>query len=201
MKTQKKTTGIFPSIIRQTLKALLTLAYHKKYLQGRHFENSNLGLSWALRSFFQKNILRLGQPLPWPTGLTCKISDPRNITFHPDDLNNFQSPGIYFQNGKAHIYLGKGTYIGPNVGIITANHKIENLDEHEDGKDVIIGNKCWIGMNVVILPGVILGDKTIVAAGSVVTRSFPEGHMIIGGSPARFLKTNVPAPIKVVKTQ
>ena len=128
--------------------------------------------------------------MPWPTGLTCKISAPENITFHPDDLNNFQSPGIYFQNFKAHIYLGKGSYIGPNVGIITANHKIGNLDEHEDGRDVVIGNNCWIGMNVVILPGVVLGDQTVVAAGSVVTKSFPEGHAIIGGSPARLLKNN-----------
>lgn len=176
--------------IKPPLKTILSLAFENRYLQGRHFEESNLGYSWALRSFFQKNILRLGQPMPWPTGLTCRISDAKNITFHPNDLNNFQSPGIYFQNFKAHIYLGQGSYIGPNVGIITANHKIDNLDEHEDGKDVVIGNNCWIGMNVVILPGVILGNKTIVAAGSVVTQSFPEGNLIIGGSPARLLRDN-----------
>lgn len=136
MKISKKTTCKAPPFTRQVLNILLALVYKKTYLQGRYFEKNNWGYSWALRSFFQKNILRLGQPMPWPTGLTCKISGPTNITFHPDDLNNFQSPGIYFQNFKEHIFLGKGSYIRPNVGIITTNHKIENLDEHEDGKDL-----------------------------------------------------------------
>jgi len=43
-------------------------------------------------------------------------------------------------------------------------------------------------MNSVILPGIILGDHTIVGAGSVVTRSFPEGKIVIAGNPARLLK-------------
>lgn len=48
-----------------------------------------------------------------------------------------------------------------------------------------IGNDCFIGMNCVILPGVTLGDKTIVGAGSVVTKSFPEGNVVIVGNPAK----------------
>lgn len=173
--------------------ALLFLAifFEKAQLKGRHFEQSYAGFIWAFKSLFHKNFLRLGRPMPWPTGNTCSISDPRKITFHPDDLNNFQSPGIYLQNFDAHIYLGKGTYIAPNVGIITANHKLSNLDEHDKGRDVNIGKYCWIGMNSVILPGVTLGDHTIVAAGSVVTRSFPEGAIILGGTPAKVLKENV----------
>ena len=55
-------------------------------------------------------------------------------------------------------------------------------------KEVIIGHYSWIGMNSVILPGVILGTRTIVAAGSVVTKSFPQGFCVIGGSPARIIK-------------
>jgi acetyltransferase-like isoleucine patch superfamily enzyme len=57
-----------------------------------------------------------------------------------------------------------------------------------DGKDVVIGNKCWIGMNAMILPGVHLGDNTIVGAGSVVTKSFPEGNVVIAGNPAKLIK-------------
>ena len=180
--------------IKPFIMLLSSFYFDKKYLQGRYFGESNVGYIWAIRSIFQKNILRLGRPMPWPTGLTCSISDARNITFHPDDLNNFQSPGLYVQNFKAHIYLGQGTYLGPNVGIITANHKIDNLAEHEDGLDVNIGMHCWIGMNSVILPGVILGNRTIVAAGSIVTKSFPEGNVIIGGTPARVLK-NLPSKL------
>lgn len=54
-------------------------------------------------------------------------------------------------------------------------------------------------MNIVILPGVTLGDRTIVAAGSVVTKSFPEGHIIIGDSPARLLRSYDSASMKVVQ--
>lgn len=173
---------------RPFLRVLLCVFYEKKYLSGRYFENSFIGYKWALKSILHRNILRLDVPTPWPVNFTCSISNPKNITFHIDDIRNFQSPGLYIQNFKAHIYIGKGSYIAPNVGLITANHNINNLDVHEDGKDINIGKKCWIGMNSVILPGVILGDRTIVAAGSVVTKSFPEGNAVIGGVPAKFIK-------------
>jgi hypothetical protein len=174
---------------RPLLLFVLSLFFDKKYLTGRHFDQGLGGFVWALRSIWAKNILRLAPPKPWPTCLSCHVFKASNITFHPDDLNNFQSPGTYFQNITACIYIGRGSYIGPNVGIITANHDAENLNEHEDGEDVVIGENCWIGMNAVILPGVILGPKTIVAAGSVVTSSFTNGYVMVGGVPAIVLKT------------
>lgn len=176
-------------ILVPLFKTVLLLFYDKKYLQGRYFDNHHIaGCLWGIRSIWIKNILRLAKPMPFPTALTCVISNPNHLHFHPDDLNNFQSPGTYFQNFNGHIYLGKGCYIAPNVGIITANHKLDNLDEHDEGKDVILGEKCWVGMNCVILPGVELGQNTIVAAGSVVTKSFPKGNAIIGGVPAKVIK-------------
>ncbi|MFH4151026.1 DapH/DapD/GlmU-related protein, partial [Acinetobacter baumannii] len=88
----------------------------------------------------------------------------------------------------AHIYIGKGSYIAPNVGIITSNHDLADLESHTEGKDVVIGDKCWIGMNSVILPGVVLGNGTIVAAGAVVTKSFKQGNIVIAGVPAKIIK-------------
>lgn len=105
--------------------------------------------------------------------------------FDIDDLGNFQHFGCYYQNWKdAKIELGSGTYIAPNVGFITENHNIYNLDEHDTSAGINIGKACWIGMNAVILPGVKLGDHTIVGAGAIVTKSFQEGYVIIGGVPA-----------------
>lgn len=127
--------------------------------------------------------------IPWPVSHRNMVDNYDNLIFDPDDLNNFQNSGCYYQcNYGAKIILGKGTWIAPNVGIITANHDVKNLDEHMTAKDVILGKDCWIGMNSVILPGVVLGDRTVVGAGSVVTKSFTEGHYVIAGNPARILK-------------
>lgn len=175
--------------VRPFLILILSLFFDKKYLVGRFFDPGLGGFLWAFRSIWAKNILRLAPPRPWPTSLTCIVFNPDNISFHPDDLNNFQSPGTYFQNFKGCIDIGRGSYIGPNVGIITANHQLDDLDAHENGQDVVIGEKCWIGMNAVILPGVVLGPRTVVAAGSVVNKSFPDGYAVIGGMPARLLKS------------
>lgn len=175
-------------IITPLLILVLKIFFDKKYLTGRYFEKNLGGYVFALRSIWCKNILRLGRPRCFPTALTCHISNDKNIHFHPDDLNNFQSPGTYFQNFKGHIYIGRGSYIAPNVGIITANHQLNDLDAHTEGLDVKIGEKCWIGMNSVILPGVNLGNNTIVAAGAVVTKSFPQGKVVLAGVPAKIVK-------------
>lgn len=172
---------------RPTMRLLLCIFFDRKYLAGRHFDVGFGGFIWGFRAIWIRNILRLGTPRPWPTCLTCHISTPANIFFHVDDLNNFQSPGTYFQNFNACIYIGRGSYIAPNVGIITSNHCLDNLNCHTPGQDVVIGADCWIGMNAVVLPGVVLGEKTIVAAGSVVRDSF-DGNCLIGGAPARLIR-------------
>ncbi|RIM07161.1 acyltransferase, partial [Staphylococcus cohnii] len=69
-----------------------------------------------------------------------------------------------------------------------ANHDSNNLNDHLEGKDVRLGKNCWLGMNSVILPGVSLGDNTIVGAGSIVTKSFDEGNVVIAGNPAKIVK-------------
>ncbi len=175
-------------LVQPALLIFLSLFFEKRYLKGRHFDQGLGGYAWSLRAIWCRNVLRLAPPRPWPVALGCTISNPSNVTFHPDDLNNFQSPGVYMQNFKARIKIGRGSYIAPNVGLITANHRLDDLDGHEEGKDIAIGDGCWIGMNAVILPGVILGPKTVVAAGAVVNASFPQGHVVIGGMPAKILK-------------
>ncbi len=176
------------NLINPVLIFIMYAFYRNEYLKGKYFENSYLGVIWCLRGLYWQKIMRINSNIPWPTSPFIRISDPENIEFHPDDLNNFQGFGNYYQNFAGKIVIGRGTYIAPNVGIITANHDPYNLDSHCEGKDVILGRSCWIGMNAVILPGVILGDHTIVGAGSVVTKSFPDGFCVIAGNPARVIK-------------
>lgn len=167
---------------------IMSFIYDKHYLKGRWFDNTTKGWRWCWRSIFMQKVIGYNRKVPFPVSHRNNIGDYRNLEFDPNDLNNFQNFGCYFQNFNAKIVIGKGTYIAPNVGLITQNHKIGDLDKHVEAKDIILGKKCWIGMNTMILPGVILGDETVVGAGSVVTKSFPEGHCIIVGNPAKILR-------------
>lgn len=177
------------NFVRYTLKFFLKFFFASRYLDGHYFNDNFIGYRFAFRSIWQRNILKLDRPLPFPAIAGCNISNTERIHFDIDDLHNFQVRGGYFQNYDADIFIGKGTYIAQNVGIITSNHNYYDLSKKECGKNVIIGDKCWIGMNSVILPGVKIGNRTIIGAGSVVTKSFPEGNCIIAGNPAKKIKS------------
>lgn len=179
---------IFFIFIAPVLRLLLMFFFERKYLSGKWFDDGYLGYIWAFKSIFHNNLLRLSKPMPWPTSYKCSILNPHNIVFHPDDLNNFQSHGTYYQNYYGVIEVGRGSYIAPNVGMITSNHSLRTLDSHDDPKPVIIGKHCWVGMNSVLMPGVSLADGTIVGAGSVVTKSVVEENCVVVGAPARVVK-------------
>lgn len=166
-------------------------AFDRSYLAGRYFAGKwggngcRLGMdsqSWYSKTFGRNKGVR------WPASGRVVITHPENIVFSPDDLHIFQTYGTYFQAIDAKIIFGKGVYIAPNVGLITANHDVNNLDQHCSGKDIKLEDSCWVGMNSVILPGVHLGKHTIVGAGSVVTKSFPDGNCVIAGNPAKIIK-------------
>lgn len=163
--------------------------YHSKFLTGRWFtaENNYIGWNWVIKDGKRCCLDGINLGCPFPISADSRAVGAANIEFHPDDLNNFQHFGCYFR-GKGKITIGKGTWIAPNVGIITANHNLDDLNKHDTAKPVTIGEDCWIGMNSMILPGVELGPKTVVGAGSVVTKSFKEGHCVIAGNPARLLR-------------
>lgn len=169
-------------------KLVMPLFYNKRYLVGRWFDTSSKGWRWCWKSLFMQKIIGYNRHIPFPVSHRNNIGNAKNLIFDPNDMNNFQNFGCYIQNFDAKITIGKGTYIAPNTGIITQNHDIEDLTKHVPGKDVIIGRNCWIGMNSMILPGITLGDNTIVGAGSVVTKSFEEGNCVLVGNPAKVLR-------------
>lgn len=165
--------------------------YKRRYLRGKEFSSYKYtsGWRWIMECFFIQKILGYQRHIPFPVSFRMQVMNWEHIIFHVDDLSNFQKGGSYFQAAAdAYIRIGHGTYIAPNVGIITANHDLNDLSCPAPGKDVNIGNNCWIGMNSVLLPGVTLGEHTIVGAGSVVTKSFPEGNCVIAGNPAKIIK-------------
>ncbi|MDT2760015.1 chorismate mutase [Enterococcus xiangfangensis] len=96
------------------------------------------------------------------------------------------------------IIIGDNCMFGPNVQLYTASHPIEPVKRNsglELGKPIKIGNNVWIGGSAVIVPGVTLGDNVVVAAGAVVTKSFPN-NVVVGGNPAQIIKTIEEEPEK-----
>lgn len=113
--------------------------------------------------------------------------------------NNTSIPkGSTFYCTKAPLVIGNKVIFGPKPTIITGDHRIDIIgkfiidvtdDEKlpENDAPVIIEDDVWCGANVIILKGVTISHGSVVAAGSVVTQSFPP-YSIIGGCPARLLK-------------
>ncbi len=148
---------------------------------------ADLSIGFYLTDFMFRKILRHNPGVKWAIHHTSTIRCPERIKrgkgVYPGD-----SPGVYI-NACNGVEIGDYTNLGPNVGIISANHDVINNDIHVSAAPVIIGKHCWLGMGAVVLPGVQLGDFTIAGAGAVITKSFPDGYCVLGGNPARVIKT------------
>ena len=86
-----------------------------------------------------------------------------------------------------HIYVGDGTLLAPNVVIATAGHPLDptlRARGLQYNAPVRIGKNCWLGTGVLVMPGVTVGDNTVIGAGSVVTKDLPAG-VLAYGNPCR----------------
>ena len=92
-----------------------------------------------------------------------------------------------------YTVIGNDVMMGPECIIYTRNHSFNRTDipmnkqGMQDFKPVVIGNDVWIGARVTILPGVHIGDGTIIGAGAIVTKDVPQ-YSIVGGNPAKIIK-------------
>lgn len=90
----------------------------------------------------------------------------------------------------APITIGDDVQIGPNVQLLTPTHPLApgpRRDKLEAAKPIVIGNNVWLGGGVIILPGITVGDNTVVGAGAVVTRDLPANAVAVG-NPARVVR-------------
>lgn len=89
-----------------------------------------------------------------------------------------------------HIYVGDYTMFGPNVVIASAGHPLlPELREqgYQYNAPVHIGKNCWLGAGVIVVPGITIGDNTVIGAGSVVTKDIPQ-NVVAVGNPCRVLR-------------
>ncbi|MDE6898341.1 MAG: sugar O-acetyltransferase [Lawsonibacter sp.] len=126
-------------------------------------------------------------------GEDCYIETPfhanwsgRHVHFGSSIYANFNLTLV----DDTHIYVGDFTQFGPNVVLATAGHPIDpELREryYQYNAPVRIGRNCWLGANVVVVPGVSIGDNVVVGAGSVVTKDLPS-NVVAVGNPCRILR-------------
>ena len=129
-----------------------------------------------------------------------------NVNFFPDDDFSFENislgddvyigPGARFIATESKIYISNKVLFGPDVLLIAGNHNSTEVGQFmfdvknkrpEDDQDIVIEEDVWVGARAIILKGVRIGRGSIIAAGSVVTKSVPP-YSIAAGVPARVIK-------------
>ena len=120
----------------------------------------------------------------YPVHPTCTIANARKV--YVGCNASIARPGCYIQ-GAGTVHFGDYVRLAPNVGILSANHDLYDQRKY-NAAPIVIGDYSWIGMNSIVTAGVVLGPRTIVAAGAVVTKSFPDGFCILAGVPAKVVK-------------
>ena len=89
------------------------------------------------------------------------------------------------------VTIGNNVLFGPNVQIYTATHPMDSkirAQGLETGKPITIGSDVWVGGGVIFSPGVTIGDRSVIGAGSVVTRDIP-ADTFAAGNPCKVIKT------------
>ena len=135
-----------------------------KYLSEKGYFTKAIRKHRFINFIFQR-IIRINSDSNWSVNFTSRVIIPNKIKFGNNVERSFKLSGnSNFQAGNG-IEIGDDTIFASGVQIISANHSSSNLDEWEKTSSILIGRKCWLGGNSVILPGVKLGDNVIVGAG------------------------------------
>ena len=107
------------------------------------------------------------------------------ISIGEGSMVNFN--GVFLDGGG--ITIGAHTLIGPNCQLLTPDHPHDYLERRqtiETGLPIRIGDDCWLGGGVIVCPGVTIGNRVIVGAGSVVTHDIPD-DVVVAGNPAKII--------------
>ena len=135
--------------------------------------------------FFPQKILRINGSAWWPMHFTSRILYTKRVKL---GYNSFPglSQGGYIQ-ARNGIEIGHNLRMGPNVGLVSSNHDIDDYDQWLKTDPIIIGDNVWIGMNSVVMPGITIGDNVVIGANSVVNKDIPANSIAVG-NPCKVIK-------------
>ncbi len=169
-------------LIARVLRNMLTLIFWRQafdFLAELTLENA-----YALR------VMDRGEATP--VSASARFNHPENIKI--GDRSNINRNCMIWAGDNAKVVMGKDCLTGPGVTIIASKYDVKGYDIIRSypayERDIIIGNDVWLGANVVVLPGVKIGDGAMVGAGSVVTKDI-EPYTIVTGVPAKKLKERI----------
>ncbi len=181
MKMKEKLLHILKNPLRVFVWLVTRLPYFKFI---HHLQSTEEPINFYI--WYKQKVLGKNKQAYWPMNVSSKVVGVQNILVGIGS-NPGLNPGCYIQ-GSGKLLIGNYCIFGPNVGLLSGNHDIYDNRKYTTERETRLGDYCWVGMNAIVLPGIKLGDFTIVAAGSVVTKSFEEGFCVIGGNPAKIIK-------------
>ncbi|MFP4422464.1 MAG: DapH/DapD/GlmU-related protein [Desulfococcaceae bacterium] len=142
-------------------------------------------MAYLLYFLFPQKVLRIHGRIPWPVHFTSRVLFWENI-----EKGSRAAPGMNaggYVQARNGIRIGHNFRMGPNVGLISSNHDLNDYDRHTEAAPIVIGDNVWIGMNSVVLPGVRIGNNVAIGAGSIITRDLPD-NVVAAGNPCRVLR-------------
>ena len=137
------------------------------------------------KCFVAQRVFGINRKVPWPVHWTSEVKAFENIRRGTETPGSMLGCYIDARNG---IILEDNVWIGPRVSLISMDHNLLNYNYYKEERPIRIGRDCLLTTNSIVLPGVLLGPHTVVAAGAVVTKSFPQGNVILAGNPAKVVK-------------
>jgi acetyltransferase-like isoleucine patch superfamily enzyme len=174
-----------------------------RMLAGGIIRNDEMGEAWEMVFRAQRlspalnastSIDEMRERLGELIGSSIDMSTTVFVPFHTNFGRHIKiGKNVFINHACSFLDLGGITIeddvqIGPRVNLVTENHPIDPAKrKHLDLKSIVIKRNAWIGAGATILPGVTVGENSIVAAGAVVNKDVPD-NTIVGGVPAKLLR-------------
>lgn len=165
-----------------TIRSNGKIQLNKEWNTRRILKNKTVGKLYIAEG----TVLECGRNFVMRNGCTLSLNKNAKVKIGDNVSINMGTRVESFNN----IKIGDNCLISEDVIIRdSSNHKITSNDTKEK-EGIVICDNCWIGLRSIILPGVKIGEGSVVAAGAVVTKDVPP-HSLVGGVPARVIKENI----------